>query len=55
MEGTSGAYGLEVELAVHLPSIEHRAAAEDLVQKAHRVCPYPNATPGNIDVELSIT
>ena len=31
-----------------------RAAAEDLVAKAHQVCPYSNATRGNVDVRLSV-
>lgn len=31
-----------------------KAAAEELVNKAHQVCPYSNATRGNIEVELSV-
>ena len=46
-------FGIEVELKVSLPGIE-RAQAEALVQKAHLVCPYSNATRGNIDVKLSV-
>jgi osmotically inducible protein OsmC len=46
-------YGLEVELVVSLPNLE-RAEAEELVAKAHQVCPYSNATRGNIKVDLSV-
>ncbi len=50
---SEGGFGLEVALAVSLPGID-RAAAEDLVAKAHEVCPYSNATRNNIDVKLSV-
>ena len=46
-------FGLAVELAVSLPGLD-RAAAQDLVDAAHIVCPYSNATRGNIDVKLSV-
>jgi Ohr subfamily peroxiredoxin len=46
-------YGLEVVLEVSLPGVE-RAVAEELVAKAHQVCPYSNATRGNIEVELKV-
>lgn len=46
-------FGIEVDLKVNLPGMD-RAAAEALVQKAHIVCPYSNATRGNIDVRLSV-
>ena len=46
-------FGLAVELAVTLPSVSDPDAAADLVRAAHRVCPYSNATRGNIDVELT--
>jgi Ohr subfamily peroxiredoxin len=46
-------FGIEVELKIALPGLD-RAVAEDLVQKAHIVCPYSNATRGNIDVTLTI-
>jgi Ohr subfamily peroxiredoxin len=46
-------YGLEVALVASLPGIE-RAVAEDLVAKAHEVCPYSNATRGNIKVDLKV-
>ena len=46
-------FGIEVDLKVSLPGME-REAARALVDKAHIVCPYSNATRGNIDVRLSI-
>jgi Ohr subfamily peroxiredoxin len=48
-----GGFGLEVELDVSLPNAD-RAAAESAVAAAHHVCPYSNATRGNIDVHLSV-
>ena len=48
-----GGFGLQVELDVHVPTLD-RAAAEQLVAKAHQVCPYSNATRGNVEVALSI-
>jgi lipoyl-dependent peroxiredoxin len=48
-----GGYGLAVELTVSLPGIE-REVAEKLVDAAHQVCPYSNATRGNIDVTLTV-
>ena len=44
---------LGVELDVTLPSIEDSDQAIALVQAAHRICPYSNATRGNIDVKLT--
>jgi Ohr subfamily peroxiredoxin len=46
-------FGLAVRLTVHLPSLD-RAVAEKLVATAHQVCPYSNATRGNIDVTLTL-
>ena len=46
-------FGIEVELKISLPGME-RAAAEALIAKAHIVCPYSNATRGNIDVTLTL-
>jgi lipoyl-dependent peroxiredoxin len=46
-------YGLEVVLEVSLPGLD-RAVAEELVAKAHEVCPYSNATRGNIKVDLEV-
>jgi lipoyl-dependent peroxiredoxin len=45
-------FTIAVELAVTLPSVEGEAAV-DLVEAAHKVCPYSNATRGNIEVTLS--
>jgi Ohr subfamily peroxiredoxin len=45
-------FAIAVELHVTLPSVEDEAAAE-LVRAAHEVCPYSNATRGNIDVTLT--
>ena len=50
---SEGGFGLDIALAVSLPGMEH-AAAQGLVEKAHQVCPYSNATRGNIDVKLSV-
>lgn len=47
------AYGIAARLTVHLPGME-RAAAQALVEAAHQVCPYSNATRGNIDVTLTL-
>ncbi len=46
-----GAFGLAVELDVVIPGID-REAAEKLVEAAHQVCPYSNATRNNIEVVL---
>ena len=47
-----GTYKLAVTLDVHLPSVLDLETAADLVRAAHKICPYSNATRGNIDVEL---
>jgi lipoyl-dependent peroxiredoxin len=47
------AYGIAVRLDITLPGMEH-AAAQDLVDAAHQVCPYSNATRGNIDVIITV-
>ena len=53
--GPSGqAFGITVDLQVHVPAIADRAAAEDLVAKAHQVCPYSNATRDNVAVTLTV-
>jgi organic hydroperoxide reductase OsmC/OhrA len=49
----NGRYGLAVELAVSIPSVE-LGVARELVEEAHQVCPYSNATRGNIEVKLSV-
>ncbi len=50
----TGGFGLAVVLNVNVPGVE-QAVAEELVNKAHQVCPYSNATRGNIDVALTVT
>ncbi|MBF0597572.1 organic hydroperoxide resistance protein [Faecalibacter rhinopitheci] len=47
-------FGLAVVLEVNIPNTELEIA-QDLVQKAHAVCPYSNATRGNINVEINVT
>jgi lipoyl-dependent peroxiredoxin len=47
-------YRLAVELAITLPSVADPDEAEALVRAAHEVCPYSNATRGNIDVALTV-
>ena len=46
-------FGIDVALAVKVPGVD-RATAEDLVKKAHVVCPYSHATRGSLDVKLSV-
>ena len=50
--GEERSFTVAVELAVTLPSVEGEDAIE-LVRSAHRVCPYSNATRGNIEMTLS--
>ena len=47
-------YGLVVELEVALPDVPDREQAEQLVDRAHHVCPYSNAIRGNVDVTLTV-
>ena len=46
-------YGLAVRMTIALPGMD-KAAAQALVDTAHQVCPYSNATRGNIDVTLTV-
>ena len=46
-------FGIEVELKISLPGMQ-REAAQDLINRAHIVCPYSNATRNNIDVTLTL-
>jgi Ohr subfamily peroxiredoxin len=48
-----GGFGIQVAMRISLPGFE-RAAAEALVAAAHQVCPYSNATRGNVDVTLTV-
>jgi len=53
--GQAGAaYGIAVELSAHIPEVS-REQAEALLRAAHEVCPYSNATRGNIVVDLKVT
>ena len=47
------AYGIAVRLDITLPGMD-RAAAQDLIDAAHKVCPYSNATRDNIDVTITL-
>lgn len=48
-----GGFGIAVELVINLPGVD-KAAARTLVDKAHEVCPYSNATRNNVDVKLTL-
>jgi Ohr subfamily peroxiredoxin len=50
-----GGFKLAVALDVSLPSVDDRELAAELVRGAHAVCPYSNATRGNIDVEILLS
>ena len=49
-----GAFGLEVTLRVELGGVDQETA-ERLVEAAHQVCPYSNATRGNVPVKIETT
>lgn len=46
-------FGLGVDLEIEIPGVDH-AKAEELAKKAHAICPYSNATRGNIEVNLIV-
>ncbi len=50
---SAGGFGITADLTVSLPGIE-RDQAEKLVEAAHQICPYSNATRGNVDVGLTL-
>lgn len=50
---SEGGFGITADLAVSLPGLD-RADATKLVELAHQICPYSNATRGNVDVGLTI-
>ena len=50
---SEGGFGITADLVVALPGVE-RADAEKLVAAAHQICPYSNATRGNVDVGLTV-
>ncbi len=49
----SGGYGLAVQLEIDLPNVDP-VLARTLIDQAHQVCPYSNATRGNVDVTLTL-
>ncbi len=51
--GKEGAFGISVAMSISVPGMD-RAALEALVATAHEVCPYSNATRGNVDVTLTV-
>jgi Ohr subfamily peroxiredoxin len=48
-----GGFGLAAELDIHVPNVS-KEDAEKLAEAAHQLCPYSNATRGNIEVELTV-
>jgi Ohr subfamily peroxiredoxin len=50
---SEGGFGIDVQLDVALPGVP-REQAQALVEKAHQVCPYSNATRGNVPVRLNV-
>ena len=50
---SEGGFGITADLTVSLPGLD-KAQAEALVDKAHQVCPYSNATRGNVEVGLTL-
>ncbi|WP_033922340.1 organic hydroperoxide resistance protein [Sphingomonas sp. 37zxx] len=50
---SEGGYGITVDLTITMPGVD-RADAEKLMHAAHEVCPYSNATRGNVDVGLTV-
>lgn len=50
---SEGGFGITADLRVELPGVD-RAEAEKLVATAHQICPYSNATRGNVDVGLTV-
>lgn len=49
-----GGFGLDIDLRISLPGLD-QADAQALVNAAHKVCPYSNATRGNVDVRLHVS
>ncbi len=50
----NGGFGLAAELHANIPGVSLEVA-QQLIEKAHQVCPYSNATRGNIDVKLTVS
>jgi Ohr subfamily peroxiredoxin len=54
LQKPEGQLNIQVALQVHLPGFQHDEA-QKLVEAAHQICPYSNATRGNVPVELTVT
>ncbi|MEM6386311.1 MAG: organic hydroperoxide resistance protein [Pseudomonadota bacterium] len=50
---SDGGFGLKVALTVTMPGVD-RAVAEKIVERGHFICPYSNATQGNIEIETTL-
>ncbi len=50
----NGGFGLAAELTINIPNVSIEEA-NNLAEQAHQVCPYSNATRGNIEVTLNVT
>jgi osmotically inducible protein OsmC len=50
---SEGGFGITADLRVELPGVD-RTTTEKLVETAHQICPYSNATRGNVDVGLTV-
>ena len=50
----AGGFGLEAELHANIPGVSLEVA-QSLIEKAHQVCPYSNATRGNMPVKLTVS
>lgn len=53
-QNDAGGFGLEAELHANIPGVTMEVAQE-LIEKAHNVCPYSNATRGNMPVKLTVS
>jgi osmotically inducible protein OsmC len=53
LAGEAEGFGIALAMTIHLPGIE-KATAQELVNRAHQVCPYSNATRGNINIVLTV-
>ena len=53
-QNENGGFGLSAELHANIPGVSIEVA-QQLIEKAHAVCPYSNATRGNMDVKLTVS
>lgn len=53
-QNDAGGFGLEAELHANIPGVTIEVA-QSLIEKAHQVCPYSNATRGNMPVTLTVS